>query len=243
MAPGRWAKANRKIFLKLTYTEGGTLRQADTGILAIVVTLHLRRMVFTGFGLEHVTPPNDKPFSELTPDEQGERGAKLMVDFMTSCPGKFAISGVTGFALGGVFGLFMASMAYDTPFNTPSPGGGPAGPGGATPMVKQISDLPLKQQIKIQFADMGKRSYSSAKNFGYIGMIYSGVECVVESLRAKNDIYNGLAAGCITGGGLAYKSGPQAALVGCAGFAAFSAAIDLYMRSEDGKPPNNDFDE
>ena len=106
-----------------------------------------------------------------------------------------------------------------------------------------MADMPLKQQIKVQFADMGKRAYSSAKNFGYIGMIYSGVECVVESVRAKNDIYNGVAAGCITGGGLAYKSGPQAALVGCAGFAAFSTAIDLYMRHENGTPPKNDFDE
>ncbi|QLG74250.1 hypothetical protein HG535_0G01340 [Zygotorulaspora mrakii] len=198
-------------------------------------------MVYRGFGLEQIAPPNDKPFNELTPDEQGERGAQMMMNFMTSCPGKFAISGVTGFALGGVFGLFMASMAYDTPFHTPSIPG--TGPGGAPNMVKQMADLPLKQQIKIQFSDMGKRSYSSAKNFGYIGMIYSGVECVVESLRGKNDLANGLTAGCITGGGLAYKSGPQAALVGCAGFAAFSAAIDLYMRSEDGKPPANDFDE
>ena len=41
---------------------------------------------------------------------------------------------------------------------------------------------------------------------------------------------NGVAAGCITGGVLAAKAGPQAALVGCAGFAAFSAAIDYYLR-------------
>jgi import inner membrane translocase subunit TIM22 len=59
-------------------------------------------------------------------------------------------------------------------------------------------------------------------------MIYAGVECGVESVRAKNDIYNGVAAGCITGGGLAFKSGPQAALIGCAGFAAFSTA-SMYL--------------
>ncbi|SCW03988.1 LAFE_0H03444g1_1 [Lachancea fermentati] len=198
-------------------------------------------MVFRGFGLEQVSPPTNKSFNEMTPDEQGEHGAKMMMEFMTSCPGKSVISGVTGFALGGLFGLFMASMSYDTPLHTPSPQGvGGAPLGGA---VKQIADLPFKQQVKIQFADMGKRSYSSAKNFGYIGMIYSGVECAVESIRAKNDIYNGVAAGCLTGGGLAYKSGPSAALVGCAGFAAFSTAIDLYMRHENGTPPKNDFDE
>ncbi|CCK72847.1 translocation channel protein TIM22 KNAG_0L02310 [Huiozyma naganishii CBS 8797] len=196
-------------------------------------------MVYRGFGLEHLAPPEhkNKPFSELTPDQQGERGAEMMVNFMTSCPGKAAISGVTGFALGGVFGLFMASMAYDTPLHVPTPSGGNLS------AVQKMADLPMRQQIKIQFADMGKRSYSSAKNFGYIGMIYAGVECVVESTRAKNDLYNGITAGCITGGGLAYKSGPQAALVGCLGFAAFSAAIDAYMKSEDGRPPINDFNE
>ena len=48
--------------------------------------------------------------------------------------------------------------------------------------------------------------------------------------RGKNDMKNGIAAGCITGGVLGAKAGPQAAAVGCAGFAAFSAAIDYYMR-------------
>lgn len=48
--------------------------------------------------------------------------------------------------------------------------------------------------------------------------------------RGKNDLKNGVAAGCITGGILGAKAGPQAAGVGCVGFAAFSAAIDYYMR-------------
>ena len=77
---------------------------------------------------------------------------------------------------------------------------------------------------------MGRASYSSAKNFGMVGAIFSGTECCIEGFRAKNDLYNGVAAGCITGGVLAAKAGPQAAAVGCAGFAAFSAAIDYYMR-------------
>ena len=73
-------------------------------------------------------------------------------------------------------------------------------------------------------------------------MVYSGVECTIESLRAKHDIYNGVSAGCITGAGLAIKAGPQAALVGCAGFAAFSLAIDMYLNSDAAPPPKNDYD-
>lgn len=140
---------------------------------------------------------------------------------MESCPAKTAISGTMGFALGGVFGLFMASMSYDTPL-----GGGPgSGPNG-------ISSMPLRQQLKVGFRDMGTRSWSSAKNFGIIGAIFAGTECCIEGFRAKNDLYNGVAAGCITGGALAAQAGPQAAAVGCAGFAAFSAAIDYYMRMD-----------
>ncbi|CDK28472.1 unnamed protein product [Kuraishia capsulata CBS 1993] len=174
-------------------------------------------------------PGPKKSFAEMTQEEQAEAGAQFFIDSMQSCPGKAAMSGVAGFGLGGFFGLFMASMAYDVPVGMTG--------------VTHISDLPLKQQMKLQFTDMGRRAWSSAKNFGYIGMIFAGVECSVESLRAKNDIWNGVGAGCITGAGLAIKSGPQAALVGCAGFAAFSGAIDMYMRSDYAPPPKNDYDE
>ena len=77
---------------------------------------------------------------------------------------------------------------------------------------------------------MGQRSFSSAKNFGLVGAIFAGTECCIEGYRAKNDMKNGIASGCITGGILAAKAGPQATMIGCAGFAAFSAAIDSYMR-------------
>jgi import inner membrane translocase subunit TIM22 len=33
---------------------------------------------------------------------------------MESCPGKTVVSGVMGFALGGAFGLFMASVSFQT---------------------------------------------------------------------------------------------------------------------------------
>ena len=96
-----------------------------------------------------------------------------------------------------------------------------------------ISDLPLKQQLKHGLRDMYRSSISSGKNFAKVGAIFSGTECAIEGLRAKNDLYNGVAGGCITGGVLARNAGPQAVAVGCLGFAAFSAAIDAYMVSWD----------
>jgi mitochondrial import inner membrane translocase subunit TIM22 len=138
---------------------------------------------------------------------------------MESCPAKTVIAGTMGFALGGVFGLFMSSMRYDTPLSAGLPGG-----------VGTTSDLPMRQQLKAGLKDMGRASWSSARNFGYIGAVFAGTECAIEGLRAKNDLANGVAAGCLTGGWLARSGGPQAVAVGCAGFAAFSAAIDAYMR-------------
>lgn len=114
-------------------------------------------------------------------------------------------------------------MRYDSPLGMTLPG---------QPNIT-VADLPWRDQLKHGFKDMGKASYSSAKNFGLIGTIFAGTECCIEGLRAKNDIWNGVWGGCITGGALAHKAGPQAVLVGCAGFAAFSAAIEKYMRSEE----------
>ncbi|KAI5284312.1 hypothetical protein KEM54_001438 [Ascosphaera aggregata] len=125
------------------------------------------------------------------------------------------MAGGMGFALGGAFGLFMSSMSYDTPM---------------TPQGRELAKLPVREQLRRGLKDMGSRSYSSAKNFAIVGALFSGTECCIEGLRAKNDLANGVAAGCITGGILGAKAGPQAALAGCAGFAAFSAAIDAYMR-------------
>lgn len=117
--------------------------------------------------------------------------------------------------------LFLLQMSYDTPFGSPLQGanGQPA-----------VTSLPLRQQLKIGFKDMGTRSWSMAKNFGKVGGLFSGIECGIEGLRAKNDLVNGMAAGCLTGGILAKNAGPQAMVGGCAAFAAFSAAIDAYMR-------------
>jgi mitochondrial import inner membrane translocase subunit TIM22 len=112
-------------------------------------------------------------------------------------------------------------MSYDTPFHTP-------GAPGAAP--KAIAELPMREQLKVGFKDMGTRSYSTAKNFGKVGLMFSGIECGIEGFRAKNDIANGVAAGCLTGGILARSGGPTAVAGGCAAFAAFSAAIDVWLR-------------
>lgn len=98
-----------------------------------------------------------------------------------------------------------------------------------TSASQAISGMSTREQLKHGFKDMGSRSFSSAKNFGKIGALFAGSECIIEGYRAKHDWVNGISAGCVTGGILGIPAGPQAAALGCAGFAAFSAAIDYYM--------------
>ncbi|KAL8383071.1 hypothetical protein RB595_006704 [Gaeumannomyces hyphopodioides] len=255
-----------------------------------------------------------------------------MANMMESCYAKTAMAGVAGMGLGAVFGMFMASMAYDTPYHTITPestaakpaagtattaGSAPgaaaatkphpavpnATPGAMTtvttptgvakpttaaatppppasvkppsailPRVAAVkaasaassstaatatatatttaaavtpmgaaaaaasgsvplTSLPLRKQLTIGFKDMGARSLSTGKNFAKVGALFSGIECGIEGLRAKNDAANGIGAGCIAGAVLARNGGPQAAAIGCVGFAAFSAAIEAWLRS------------
>lgn len=55
--------------------------------------------------------------------------------------------------------------------------------------------------------------------------------CDFSQMRGKSDWKNGTYAGGVTGGLIGLRAGVKAGIVGAAGFAAFSTAIDYYMRS------------
>ncbi|KZP10672.1 Tim17-domain-containing protein [Athelia psychrophila] len=141
--------------------------------------------------------------------------AKKTQDFMTmameSCVAKTAIAGVGGFAIGGLFSLMSASFAYEDPL---------------------MRDRNATQKARDIFREMGKNMYSSGKGFAKVGALFAGTECVIEGYRGKNDMYNSVGAGFFAGGVLARNSGPKAVLGGGLAFAAFSAAIDLFLRRE-----------
>jgi import inner membrane translocase subunit TIM22 len=58
-------------------------------------------------------------------------------------------------------------MSYDTPLS---------------PKGQQLADLPFRQQVRQGFKDMGSKSFSSAKNFGLVGLVFAGSECCIEGV-------------------------------------------------------------
>lgn len=137
-----------------------------------------------------------------------------------------------GLAIGAFFSLMSSSFAYEDPLLRPQ-----ANPNATT-----------TQKAREIFKDMGKGMWRNGKGFGKVGALFAGLECAIESVRshpsvcrslpddiqyrAKNDMVNPVAAGFIAGGVLARNSGPRAVLGGAAAFAAFSAAIDMFLRRE-----------
>ena len=126
-----------------------------------------------------------------------------------------------GFCLGAAFGVFMGSWEGIAP--------PPMLPG-----VPMAPNKPVAQEFRATGRTMGRKAVSWSKNFAVITAVFSGSECALERIRAKNDMYNSMLAGFVSGAALAIKQGPQAMLLGGAGFAAFSVAIDKFTGRHDG---------
>eukprot|EP01118_Nematostelium_gracile_P000117 TRINITY_DN10108_c0_g1_i1.p1 TRINITY_DN10108_c0_g1~~TRINITY_DN10108_c0_g1_i1.p1 ORF type:complete len:198 (-),score=43.13 TRINITY_DN10108_c0_g1_i1:26-580(-) len=90
-------------------------------------------------------------------------------------------------------------------------------------------EKPFRAQLLQGYRTSARSSIGMAKNFGIFGGAFAVTECTLEGIRAKSDIYNGVMAGCVTGGALAWRGGPTSIAFGCVGVAAFSGAIDYFL--------------
>ncbi|KAI3436827.1 hypothetical protein D9Q98_006237 [Chlorella vulgaris] len=135
-------------------------------------------------------------------------------DFMNNCVVRTIMSAVMGGGMGVLFAVFMGTMDTGSTI------------GGSTVDYQ-------KQTVRQAFRDMAKntlsKSKSYAKGFAAMGALFAGSECVIESYRGRHDSMNSIYAGCTTGAILAHSGGPKAICIGCASFAAFSAAIDRFL--------------
>ncbi|KAF5727315.1 hypothetical protein HS088_TW22G01008 [Tripterygium wilfordii] len=125
-----------------------------------------------------------------------------------NCAVRSVVSGVMGGGLGLFMGLFLGALD-----NHPT----------------MHDEMTGRQQFIYTAKQMGQRSWGSAKTFAVMGLVFSAAECVVEKARAKHDMTNTVVAGCVTGGVMSAKGGPQAACIGCAGFATFSVLIEKFL--------------
>ncbi|XP_061596945.1 mitochondrial import inner membrane translocase subunit Tim22 [Cololabis saira] len=166
--------------------------------------------------LEHLIG-DKRPVKELSPGVMGglpvpfkSDEQKMIERSMESCAFKSLLACVGGFVLGGAFGVFTAGIDTNVGFDPKDPL--------RTPTAREV----LK--------DMGQRGMSYAKNFAIVGAMFSCTECVIESHRGKSDWKNAVYSGCVTGGVIGFRAGLKAGVLGCGGFAAFSAAIEYYLR-------------
>ncbi|KAJ3724370.1 mitochondrial import inner membrane translocase subunit TIM22 [Lentinula raphanica] len=154
--------------------------------------------------------------------DQMRKTEKFMTMASETCAFKTVLAGGGGLAIGAFFSLMSSSFAYEDP------------------LLRERTQAGMKthQKASAMFKEMGKGMWTTGKSFGKVGALFAGIECIIESYRAKNDIYNSVSAGFVAGGILARNSGPRAVLGGGLAFAAFSAVIDLaFIRRE---PPEED---
>ena len=94
---------------------------------------------------------------------------------------------------------------------------------------KDVPQAPLREQLRVTARATAEKSLYWCRNFAFITGVFGGTDCLVEKYRGKHDVWNSVASGCITGAALQAKQGPQAAALGCGGFAIFSLGIEQIM--------------
>ncbi|KAL8566420.1 hypothetical protein ACOMHN_011998 [Nucella lapillus] len=160
--------------------------------------------------LSRLIGPDKRPPSSLPsvgiPQFTQTKQELFVHSIFESCAFKSSLSCVMGFALGGVFGLFTASV---------------------DPMSTMSTETPTTRMV---LREMKNRSMSYGKNFAMVGFMFAGTECLLESYRGKSDFANGPLSGGIVGGIIGFRAGLKPGLLGAAGFAAFSTLIDYFLR-------------
>mmetsp|Transcript_25861 Transcript_25861/g.45105 ORF Transcript_25861/g.45105 Transcript_25861/m.45105 type:complete len:217 (+) Transcript_25861:24-674(+) len=174
-------------------------------------------------------PANVYPFSflpkfkkvELPKAESNEiPDTQRYISAMSAIPESCVFKSLTGVALGGgmgfVMGLVLGAM-------------GDLGPPVAVLHGREVPAAPAREQLRTAYKATLQKSVGWAKNFAAISAIFQGTECVIEKYRGKHDMLNPILSGCAAGAVLAAAEGPQAAALGCMGFAAFSGVVEMIM--------------
>jgi len=148
-----------------------------------------------------------RPIQFFAPGQTFEE--QILNRAMENCLFKALMAGVMGAGIGVLFGLFTASV---------------------DPNYTVVKDPSVMPSLKVVWNETRARMKTYSKNFASIGILFAGTECILETLRARSDWRNGTYSGAIVGGMIGLRAGLKPAMLGAAGFAAFSTVIDYYMR-------------
>ena len=217
--PGAPDAMNQTIYKMMTTPKGGPLttsRQISSLYTQSMDSLppHTKqRAINTGI------PPHIKYMPYPVPWRAVAGPEEMPPDFgwiTNSCAGKAIIGTLGGAAAGLVMGVFLGAMSDMTPPVTVLNG-------------KEVPQAPLREQMRTTLRATGEKSLYWARNFAFITGVFGASDCLVEKFRGKHDVWNEFLSGCVTGAAMQAKQGPQAAAIGCGGFAAFSLIIDKVM--------------
>lgn len=86
-----------------------------------------------------------------------------------------------------------------------------------------------KQTVKTIFKEMGSKTWSSAKNLGMVAGLFSGIECLIETYRAKHDIYNTITSGCLSGAILGAKGSLFIFIICCVTLNSWTQGSSLWL--------------
>jgi len=85
--------------------------------------------------------------------------------------------------------------------------------GGIWHGIKGARNSPRGERLVGSLSSIKARAPVTGGNFGVWGGMFSTFDCAVKSYRQKEDALNGILSGFMTGGCLALRSGPKAALI------------------------------
>lgn len=102
--------------------------------------------------------------------------------------------------------------------------------------IKGARNAPKGSRLPSSIAAIKARAPVLGGNFGVWGGLFSMYDCSIKGIRQKEDPYNAIMAGFMTGGSLAIRSGPKTAigsgimcgiLLGC--FEGVGVLVQRYM--------------
>jgi len=81
--------------------------------------------------------------------------------------------------------------------------------------IKGFKDAPARARVRGMYLGIKTRAPVTGGNFAIWGCLFSSIDCSLVALRQKEDPFNSIASGALTGAVLSARNGP-AAMVGSA---------------------------